>query len=141
MIPDGWRPPPPPPGWQPLPPPPPGWEPPPPQPGTGPAVAAAIVFVLVGLLPTFFFVSTGFGDDETATASAAGEVFWLSAMALAAGVVGGAITWGVARGRKGGLRSAALTVLVLLAGAWGVVTGFLGAVVISMARHPTWDDA
>ena len=99
------------------------------------------MFVLVGLLPTFFFVSTGFGDDETATASAAGEVFWLSAMALAAGVVGGAITWGVARGRQGGLRSAALTALVLVAGAWGVITGFLGAVVISMARHPTWDDA
>ena len=99
------------------------------------------MFVLVGLLPTFFFVSTGFGDDETATASAAGEVFWLSAMALVLEAAGAAVTWGVARGRKGGLRSAALTVLVLLAGAWGVVTGFLGAVVISMARHPTWDDA
>lgn len=100
-----------------------------------------MVFVLVGLGPTALFVATGFGEDETATASAADEVLWLSLVALVLGAAGAAVAWGVARGGGGRMRTGALTVLLLLAGAWGVVTGFLGSVAISMTRHPTWDDA
>lgn len=104
-------------------------------------MVAAVVFVLVGLGPTALFLAAGFGEDDTATASATDEVLWLSVVALVLGAAAAAVTWGVARGGGGRLRTGALTVLLLVAGAWGVVTGFLGSVAISMARHPTWDDA
>lgn len=138
----------------------PGWgvpEPPPPPPppppgspaggpgsgdaGIGPGLLAALVFLLAGLGPAALFVAAGTSEDETATGSATAEVLWLSAIALGAGAAGAAVAWGVARGGGGRLRTGALTVLLLLAGGWGVVTGFLGSVAISIARHPTWDDA
>lgn len=104
-------------------------------------VAAGIVFVLAGLVPMGFILSAGLSDDETATASATTEMIELSLMALAAGLIGALVTWLVARTNSRGIRRVGLTFLVIGAGAWGVVTGFLGAVSVNLARHPTWDDA
>ena len=129
-----------------IPPPPPatyGHLPPPPDRGSGvgPVVAALIVLTLVGIGPTLFFAAAGFGEDETATASAVSETLWLSGIALVIGGGAALVTWAVARSKPSGIRSGALAVLIVLSGAWGVVTGFLGSASISMARHPTWDDA
>ena len=106
--------------------------------GRGWAVA---VFVVVTVLPTLFFCLVGFSDDDTASASATGTVLWLSGVALVAGCVAAAIAWSISRGPSSAGRSTGLSLLLILAGVWGLVTGFLGGVAISMQRHPTWDDA
>lgn len=106
--------------------------------GRGWAVA---VFVVVAVLPTLFFCLVGFSDDDTATASATGAVLWLSGFELVAGCMAATIAWSVSRGPSSAGRSIGLSLLLVLAGMWGLVTGFLGGTALSMQRHPTWDDA
>lgn len=95
----------------------------------------------MGVAPAVAFVWAGLAPDDTATASANGEVLWLSLVTLGVGAGAAAIAWGIARQGEGGLRVGALTLMLVVAGVWGVVVGFLGSAAVSIARHPTWDDA
>jgi hypothetical protein len=104
-------------------------------------VAAFVCFVLACGLPSVFFLLAAFSEDSTASESGGSAAVWLIAIEVAVGGMISAVAWGVGRTRSVTARRVAIGFVLAGATVWGLVTGFLGGVVIAMERHPTWDDA
>jgi hypothetical protein len=104
-------------------------------------VFAAIAFAVAGLLPSMYFLWAGFSDDPTATGSAGSAVAWLVGIVVVIGAVLGTTGWAAGEARNPATRAMLSTLVLVAAVGSGLVTGFLGGLVIGLARHPTWDDA
>jgi hypothetical protein len=96
------------------------------------------------VLPSLFFLSAGYGEDQTASETVRADTMaWLIGAEVVIGIVltSVAVGWFHALQSRQIARGLLTAVMIVVATASGFVTGFLGAVAIAYERHPTWDDA
>lgn len=105
-------------------------------------VVAVLVLLLATVLPLAFFMATAFSEDETATQSPVGALIIVVPLVLVIGGVLAALAWaGIRNAKSPSTRPILTTVLLIMAAASGLVTGFLGGAAIALERHPMRDDA
>ena len=107
----------------------------------GGAIVGGLAFAMAAVVPTVVLLREAARDDPTATGSAGSLVGVLVAVLMATGAGLGLAGWFAGSTPRPSTRGTMSAIVLVAAGAAGLVLGFLGGVAITLQRHPTWDDA